>query len=149
MRRSPFAVVLLAACALAAGPACQRTASAEPEVRVFRSATCGCCKDWARHMEAHGFDVEVIDVPDLEAKKAELGIPPRLASCHTAQVEGYLVEGHVPAEDVQRLLRERPDTRGLAVPGMPEGSPGMEGPNPEPYTVWSFTDRTATPYARH
>jgi hypothetical protein len=150
MSRSLIAVVLLAAFAWLGGAACERSAIAEPSVRVYRSATCGCCKGWARHLEANGFDVELIDVADLEGKKADLGIPRELEACHTAEVEGYLVEGHVPAEDVLRLLRERPDVRGLAVPGMPEGSPGMEGPNPEPYTVYAFdlAGRT-TPFAHH
>ena len=107
-------------------------------VEVYRSATCGCCIAWARHMERSGFDVRVFDVSDLAGVKRGLGIPPKLAACHTATVDGYLLEGHVPAEDVERLLRERPPVRGLAVPGMPVGSPGMEGPNPERYEVLGF-----------
>jgi len=150
MIRSVFATGLLAVLALLAGAGCERPAAAEPSVRVYRSATCGCCKGWARHLEANGFDVTVVDLADLEAKKAELGIPAALEACHTAEVDGYLVEGHVPAEDVRRLLRERPDVRGLAVPGMPEGSPGMEGPEPEAYTVYAFDlSGRATPFAHH
>lgn len=123
---------------------------AAPEVQVFRSATCGCCVAWARHMERSGFRVQVTDVEDLADLKRELGIPPRLGACHTARVDGFLVEGHVPAEDVWRLLRERPDVRGLGVPGMPEGSPGMEGPRPEAYTVFAFSEGGAVePFARH
>jgi hypothetical protein len=124
-------------------------AETRTEIRMFRSETCRCCIRWARHLERAGFRVEVVDA-DMRRVKQELGIPRPLAACHTAQVEGYLVEGHVPASDIQRLLRERPAVRGLAVPGMPEGSPGMEGPEPEAYTVWAFGGvEDLAPFARH
>lgn len=149
-RRSVVGFLVVVAVAIGVGLALAPRSAAAPEVRVFRSATCGCCLGWARHLEAAGFRVEVVDVADLEGVKADLGIPPRLAACHTARVDGFLVEGHVPAEDVHRLLRERPDVRGLAVPGMPEGSPGMEGPNPEPYTVFAFRgDGSHEAFAHH
>jgi len=142
--------VAVALAALGVGLTVAWRSEAAPEVRVYRSATCGCCEGWARHLERNGFDVEVIDVERLEAVKARLGIPRGLASCHTAEVDGFLVEGHVPAEDVHRLLRERPAVRGLAVPGMPEGSPGMEGPDPEAYTVWTFGGKGGiAPWAEH
>ena len=89
-------------------------------------------------LERHGFQVETRDLQNLDELKASNGVPRPLRSCHTALVDGYVIEGHVPAADVQRLLRERPRVAGLAVPGMPIGSPGMEGPNPDPYQVWSF-----------
>jgi hypothetical protein len=110
---------------------------------VYKSPTCGCCGKWIERLEAAGFDVESVDVPDVSVIKAEHDLPTGLASCHTALIDGYLVEGHVPVEDIQRLLEERPDIAGLAVPGMPIGSPGMEGPNPESYDVIAF-DATGT-----
>jgi len=102
-------------------------------------------------MKAAGFEVAaVVDLPRLDAVKAEQRVPVELQACHTALVDGYVVEGHVPASDVRRLLEERPRVRGLAVPGMPIGSPGMEGPRPERYTVYAFDDRAhATPFATH
>ncbi len=107
-------------------------------VDVYRSPTCSCCIKWVRHLESEGFTVAVNDVRDVRPLKAEHGVPENLGSCHTALVDGYVVEGHVPASDVKRLLAERPKVTGLAVPGMPIGSPGMEGPNPERYRVMSF-----------
>ncbi len=125
-----LAVLLLAT----AGPA-----FAEPDtITVYKSPTCGCCTQWEKHLESHGFQVKSRVVPDVTPVKIENGIPSRLASCHTAFVAGYVVEGHVPAEDVKRLLREKPAIAGLAVPGMPIGSPGMEGPNPVVYDVLAF-----------
>lgn len=113
--------------------------SAEPvEIAVYRTPTCGCCSKWVKHLEEHGFSVEDHVLPDLSAMKSENGITPELASCHTAFVDGYVIEGHVPAGDIARLLETRPAISGLAVPGMPIGSPGMEGPNPEHYRVLSF-----------
>ncbi len=106
-----------------------------PAVQVFKSPTCECCAKWVEHLRAHGFAVQVTDVPDVGRVKREHGVPERLASCHTALVGGYFVEGHVPAEDVKRLLEKRPRIAGLALPGMPIGSPGMEGPDPEPFDV--------------
>ncbi len=107
-----------------------------PRLAVAKSPTCGCCGAWVNHMRAAGFEVEVRELPDeaLAALKRRLGLAPEHTSCHTAEVDGYVVEGHVPAEDVTRLLAERPDALGLAVPGMPIGSPGMEmGGMREPY----------------
>lgn len=93
---------------------------------VYKSPWCGCCKKWVEHMRRNGFDVEVVEREDVTPVKRMLGIPPQLASCHTAGIGGYVIEGHVPAADVKRLLSEKPEARGLAVPGMPVGSPGME-----------------------
>jgi hypothetical protein len=102
---------------------------------VYKGPTCGCCDKWIEHMEKAGFTVEARNRQNLNPIKAELGIARNLQSCHTATVGGYVVEGHVPADVVQRLLEERPAIRGIAVPGMPMGSPGMEGPYTQPYYV--------------
>lgn len=96
-------------------------------MEVWKSPTCGCCKDWIKHMETHGFSVKVYDIGNT-AMRQRLSVPVKLGSCHTALVSGYAVEGHVPAPDVLRLLKERPDAVGLTVPGMPIGAPGMDGP---------------------
>ena len=107
-----------------------------PTMTVFKSPTCGCCAMWVEHMEAAGFTVETRDRDDMAAVKDSLGLPSDLASCHTGVVDGYVVEGHVPAEHVARLLDERPEALGLSVPGMPIGSPGMEmGDRRDPYDV--------------
>lgn len=115
-------------------------APAEGVIQVFKSPTCGCCADWVKHLEAAGFTVEVQDIPNMMAVKGELGVPGELGSCHTARIAGYLVEGHVPAADIQRLLEEKPDIRGISVPGMPVGSPGMEveGRPADRYDVVAF-----------
>jgi hypothetical protein len=128
------------AAALAAAAAAVPTvvAAASVAVEVWKAPTCGCCKDWIVHLEANGFKVQVHDSGNTAAR-ARLGIPMRLGSCHTAQVEGYAIEGHVPAREIRRLLAERPGAVGLAVPGMPIGSPGMDGPaygvRKDPYDV--------------
>lgn len=130
MQRRQF--IQAASVALAAGSLLSLNASAKAQttVEVWKNASCGCCHDWVAHMEANGFKVVTHDVSesDKSAKRASVGIPATLGSCHTALVEGYALEGHVPASDVRRLLKERPKAAGLAVPGMPIGSPGMDGP---------------------
>ena len=103
------------------------TAAAPTPVEVWKDPSCGCCKDWVKHLEEHGFRVTVNDSGNASAR-ARLGIPQKFGSCHTALVDGYALEGHVPASDIRRLLKERPKAVGLAVPGMPVGSPGMDGP---------------------
>lgn len=118
-----------------------------PPMTIYKSASCGCCKQWVDHARANGFTVRIVDTEDLNSVKREMGIPAALASCHTVVVGSYLVEGHVPASDVKRLLRERPRVRGLAVPGMPIGSPGMEqGPvsGYERYDVIAFEQNGTT-----
>lgn len=96
-------------------------------IKVWKDPQCGCCKDWIAHMERDGFIVQALDEGN-RAARSRLGLPARYGSCHTALIEGYVVEGHVPAADVRRLLTQRPEAMGLAVPGMPVGSPGMDGP---------------------
>jgi len=109
-------------------------------IQVYKSPTCGCCGAWIEHLRDNGFTVEVIDEPNMTVVKSELGLPRDMASCHTARIAGYLVEGHVPASDIRRMLAERPEVAGLAVPGMPVGSPGMEveGRPADAYDVLAF-----------
>lgn len=125
--------------------------AASRKIEVFRSPNCSCCEQWIEHLEAAGFQVKDNITEDLTPVKQRYGVPEDLAACHTATVDGYVVEGHVPAENVQRLLAEKPDITGLAVPGMPIGSPGMEaGDYVEPYTVFSFREDGSTDtFAEH
>ena len=109
------------------------------ELVVYKSATCGCCSKWVDHLRANGLDVKTHNVENVNAYKTRHGVPADLGSCHTATVGGYVIEGHVPAQDIKRLLKERPKVVGLAVPNMPLGSPGMEqGDMKQPYDVFSF-----------
>ena len=125
------------------------TAPDLPAMTVYKSAACGCCAGWIDHMEEAGFDVEVVEDENLVRVKADRRIPGSLHSCHTAVVDGFTVEGHVPAGDVTRLLREQPPVAGIAVGGMPKGSPGMPG-IPEPYDVDAFTaDGQTAVWASH
>jgi hypothetical protein len=122
-----------------AAPAKPAAAAAElPPVEVWKEATCGCCKDWIAHMESSGFKV-FVNTGGTQAARQRLGIPQNMGSCHTAKVAGYALEGHVPAKDIKRLLKEKPDAVGLAAPGMPIGSPGMDTPayngKKNPYSV--------------
>jgi hypothetical protein len=116
------------------------------KVKVYKSAYCGCCSNWVEHLRTAGFDVEVQETNELARVKSELGVPSELESCHTAEVEGYVVEGHVPADVIARLLTERPDVRGIAVPGMPAGSPGMETSDgqTESFDIVSFDETGQT-----
>lgn len=123
-----------------------------PMMTVFKTPTCGCCAKWVDHMRQNGFNVHVTDLNDLTTIKNKHNVPGRLQSCHTGVVNGYVVEGHVPAADVKRLIKEKPAVVGLTVPGMPAGSPGMEVPGitPPPYDVLTFDKAGATKvYATH
>ncbi|MFC3227400.1 DUF411 domain-containing protein [Marinibaculum pumilum] len=121
-----------------------------PVLEVYKTPWCGCCGAWVEHMRMAGFASRVTEQEDLQPLKARLGVPPALQSCHTALADGYVVEGHVPAADVARLLRLRPDAFGLAVPGMPIGSPGMEtGAPAQRYDVILFSARGEEVFARH
>jgi hypothetical protein len=126
-------------------------AGAESEVvEVYKTPWCGCCSAWVDHLEANGFDVRVHKVEDLAPIKQKLGVPSSLQSCHTAEVGGYTFEGHVPAVDMQRVLKEKPELQGLAVPGMPIGSPGMEtGGEPDQYDVIQFGEDGQAVYSSH
>ena len=135
-------VIAASAISWAALRAEPQSTNANSKVLVYKSPTCGCCTLWTEHLRANGFQVESQNVSDarLLALEQEAGIGDDLASCHTAKVGGYVVEGHVPAADIQRLLKERPSITGLAAPGMPMGSPGMEqGGRKDPYNVIAFT----------
>lgn len=120
-----------------------------PHVLVFRNPGCGCCHKWVDHLTANGFDVTVRDAPSLKPIRDALGVPEALGGCHTAQIGGYVVEGHVPAAAIKTLLAEKPAALGLAVPGMPIGSPGMEGGEPEIYDVILFGKGAQRIYGRY
>ena len=123
-----------------------------PALLVHKQESCGCCGAWVDHMREAGFAVEVRNLEDVQPIKSRLGIPESMASCHTGEIAGYFIEGHVPASDIKRLLQERPDAKGLALPGMPIGSPGMEHPEGlrQPYTVALIGhDGQAQPFSQH
>jgi hypothetical protein len=136
MKRRQLLGALGALPLIAVLPSLAWAAQSLPVVQVYKSAQCGCCGAWVDHMRAAGFTVNVTEVDDTAVARKRHGIPERLGSCHTATVGGYAVEGHVPAAEVKRLLAQKPDAVGLAVPGMPTGSPGMEmGARQDPYQV--------------
>ena len=147
-------LLILAACGTpAASPTTPPAAPRDPSAKVtdstlvvYKSPTCSCCKNWNAHVSAYGFPLTVNDVDNLGEIKDRYGVPSALRSCHTAIVEGYVIEGHVPAADVERLLRERPAIVGIAVAGMPAGSPGMDSPGVQavPYQVMAFDAAGAT-----
>lgn len=112
--------------------------AAAPEINVYKTRTCGCCSKWVDHLRASGFQPNVKDVPSTAEYRRQYGVPEQLQSCHTATVGGYTVEGHVPAADIHRMLKDRPKAKGIAVPGMPLGSPGMEGARRDAYSVLLF-----------
>ncbi|NUQ21968.1 MAG: DUF411 domain-containing protein [Gemmatimonadaceae bacterium] len=116
---------------------------------VYKTPTCGCCKGWVSKMKEAGFAVEVHDLPDLTQIKKKAGVPEDLQACHTARIGGYVVEGHVPAADIRRLLAERPKVTGIGTPGMPVGSPGMEGAFKDRYDVMTFGGGKQTVFASH
>ena len=118
---------------------------AGPLVEMWKDPNCGCCTAWAEHLEEAGFEVEMHDTREMREVKIEHGVPRDLASCHTALVDGYVIEGHVPAADIQRLLDESPEVAGLAVPGMPHGSPGMETGRVDDYAVMAFGGQHEAP----
>ena len=136
-RRIGLAAAMVACLLVGGAAAAQRP---KPVIEVYKSPTCGCCANWVKHLQQNGFDAKVTDVEDMAALKTKLKVPGRMQSCHTGMVNGYVVEGHVPAADLQRLLKERPaGIRALAVPGMPIGSPGMEvGSTVQRYDVLSL-----------
>lgn len=136
---------------LALGLSYLAPAQAGDAVTVYKSPSCGCCTAWVDHLEENGFEVDAINTQQINQIKADAGVPQGLASCHTAFVGDYVIEGHVPASDIRRLLAEAPAARGLSVPGMPVGSPGMEmGNRQDPYTVMLFNEAgQIQPFAHH
>ena len=143
----PIAIFLTV---FALGAAVTLQAHAAEAIDVYKSPSCGCCGKWIDHLKQAGFEVHTHNVMDIPAARKSLGMPERLGSCHTAKVAGYVVEGHVPAADIQRLLKEKPKAIGLAVPSMPPGSPGMEGPQPVPYnTLLVKNDSEIAIFAKH
>jgi hypothetical protein len=130
---------ILATSLLTPATAAQRsTQRAAQPITVYRTATCGCCAKWVDHIKAAGFEPTVHLVPTTDNVPPRKGMPESLYSCHTATLEGYTIEGHVPADVIKQLLKERPKITGLAVPGMPSGSPGMESPYPQRYDVIAY-----------
>jgi hypothetical protein len=139
-------LTLTVACALGATTAlaqAKRPAAPIPMV-VYKTPTCGCCGKWVAYMERNGFKATVIDLPDTSSARAQHGVPARLGSCHTAVIGAYTIEGHVPVEDIKRVLREKLAIAGLAAPGMPAGSPGMDVPDSPAYEVVAFDKRGGT-----
>ena len=138
---------LLLASALASGPA---LAESLPKVDIYKSPSCECCGKWIDHMKKNGFKVEIHEVSDISGNRKKLGMPDKFGSCHTSKIGAYVVEGHVPAADIARLLKEKPKALGLAVPSMPPGSPGMDIPNSPPYeTLLVQADGSTRVFAKH
>ena len=154
MRSLLVILAVAAASALSIGSPTHAASNESPTIEIWKSPTCGCCQKWADHLTENGFTVSTRNATrgTLNRIKKQVGIGPELSSCHTALIDGYAIEGHVPASEIKRLLNERPDAVGLSVPDMPLGSPGMEQPNgkTEPYEVLLLKNDGSTEiYARH
>ncbi len=148
--RNHLVMATVLAAALAAGAWLMTPAATAADITVYKSPWCGCCGNWVTHLRRAGFSVAVEEREDMDPVKIRFGVPASLESCHTAIVDNYIVEGHVPAADIARLLSARPAARGLAVPGMVAGSPGMEqGGAREPYQVILFGDSGRSVYSSH
>lgn len=136
--------------ATASAKPAEATTSPSPIVTVYKDPNCGCCKKWIEYLKKNGYRVDLHDTQKLDDVKKGLGVPASLGGCHTALISGYIIEGHVPVEDIARLLKTKPKIAGLAAPGMPAGSPGMEGPPPAHYQVMAFTrSGKSTVFANH
>jgi len=148
MKQRTLAIILGASLSLGSALV---SAETERNIHVYKSPTCGCCTDWVKHLEDNGFEVEISEVDNVTPVKIEAGLTPALASCHTAFINDYVIEGHVPADDIKRLLTQAPQARGLSVPGMPAGSPGMEmGDRKDAYQVLLFNANGQTQvFAEH
>ena len=153
--RTALSIAALSTAVLSLGVAAQQKPAAAPaaeKITVYKTSSCGCCKLWVDHLKASGFDVQAMDVSsaDVRAVSKAAGLKEEDTSCHTAKVGNYTVEGHVPAADIKRMLKEKPAIAGIAAPGMPQGSPGMEQGSKEPYDVMAFTkDGKTTVYSKH
>ena len=121
----------------------------QPAATVYKDPNCGCCKDYVRYLEDNGYRVTAIDTTDLDGIKRKHGVSPRLAACHTILVDGYVVEGHVPVPVIEQLLRDRPDIRGITLPGMPPGSPGMTGKKSAPFEIYTLDSWPPQLYTTH
>jgi hypothetical protein len=139
---------LLLAAAAVLSPVSSRIAAGQELITIHKDPNCGCCEGWVRHLQKNDFATKVVETTELDAVKKRFGVPDDLASCHTAEAAGYIIEGHVPASAVRRLLAEKPVAKGLSVPGMPVGSPGMEGGAPETYEVIVFGPQGRKTYMR-
>jgi len=149
MRLTHLLITAAALATVAAADPRDRRAAAPLAITVYHSPTCGCCKKWISYLQANGFTVKSIEQEDLSEIKAELGVTSKLASCHTAVIEGYVIEGHVPVADIQRLLKEKPKLAGLTAPGMPSAGPGMDM-GKDPYDVLAFdASGKTTVWAKH
>jgi len=137
-----FITVALTTAAVRTSPS--NTAAKKATITVYKDPACGCCKKWIEHLLKNGYRVDAKDAPNMTEIKRTLGVPDALTACHTAVVNGYLIEGHVPAADIDRLLEQKPRIAGLAVPGMPAGSPGMEGMGSQHYQVMTFDKKGKT-----
>ena len=126
-----------------------KSAHAE-DILVYKSPTCGCCKKWVKHLENNGFNVKTKDIRDMSSVKNKFGVKKQFQSCHTAKIGNYFIEGHVSASDIKKLLKDKPNIKGLSVPGMPMGSPGMEGHRKDKYDVIAIDkNNKATVYSKH
>jgi hypothetical protein len=143
-RRATIGLIGLIAASLATGA----RADMRLTIKVWKDPNCGCCTGWVEHLRRNGFTATVVETADMQAVKTRLSVPAELAACHTAEIAGYIIEGHVPAQAITRVLAQKPDALGLAVPGMPIGSPGMEGGTPEVYDVMLFGKRPPVTFGR-
>jgi hypothetical protein len=149
MRNARVLILAAGLAVLAAFTSPSRRAAESPQITVYHSPTCGCCKKWITYLQANGFTVKSIEQSDLSELKADMGVTEKLQSCHTAVVQGYVIEGHVPAADIQRLLHDKPKISGLTAPGMPAASPGMDS-GKDPYDVLTFDAKGhTTVWAKH
>ncbi len=140
---------LQATVAAALGTHLVASAAAAPVIKVYKSASCGCCSEWVKHLQDNGFVVKTRNVDNPSDYRDKFGMPQALGSCHTGMVEGYAIEGHMPAADIKRLLADKPAAIGLAVPSMPMGSPGMEGPRRDPFDVFLVRANGTTTTYKH
>ena len=143
--------LILGACAAGLIGICSISSASSPlQIKVYKTPWCRCCGDWVTHLQSHGIKTDVYEMEDLTPMKAHYGVRKELQSCHTAVIDGYVIEGHVPAEDIRRLIAEKPKATGLTVPGMPVGSPGMEhGDQRDPYLVLLFDDLSTTVFSKY
>lgn len=149
-KKTPLIAALLSAATVSAMALIASTQAHATPITVYKSETCNCCQKWVGHLREHDFDVKVINTEDMRSVKRKFAVPGNMMSCHTAITGDYVIEGHVPAQDIHSLIQKQLVTRGLAVPGMPAGSPGMEmGSHKQSYQVFSLTGHGPSVYANH